>query len=204
SGTLQRALGMGKAAMVSDVGSFAELPDEICLKAPVDSSEEETLFEYLRLLVSRPDLGREMGFQAKQWVERECAWPTVADRYVEFLESVAQGGAWTGFAVPEPAEPPVSVTQAYLESWTGDSSGAREYLDTHITRLEKTLAITPPGVQQDRVLEMGAYMQITPVLHSKLGYGEVRGRYFGSAGEVDHKQIRSASGEEFECTIDLF
>src|SRR5439155_1315134 len=52
SGTLLRALGMGKAVVVSDVGSFREYPDEICLKAPVDAGEEEHLFEYLNLLVS--------------------------------------------------------------------------------------------------------------------------------------------------------
>src|ERR1700689_634376 len=44
SGTLLRALGMGKAVIVSDVGSFRECPDEICLKAPVDATEEDYLF----------------------------------------------------------------------------------------------------------------------------------------------------------------
>jgi glycosyltransferase involved in cell wall biosynthesis len=39
SGTLMRALGLGKAVIVSDVGSFREFPDEICLKVPVDSTE---------------------------------------------------------------------------------------------------------------------------------------------------------------------
>ena len=42
SGTLQRALGMGKAVIVSDVGSFRELPDDICLKAPVDCRGRRT------------------------------------------------------------------------------------------------------------------------------------------------------------------
>ena len=56
SGTLQRALGMGKAVIVSDVGSFRELPDDICLKTPVDATEEEHLFEYLNLLATRPSV----------------------------------------------------------------------------------------------------------------------------------------------------
>ena len=34
----------------------------------------------------------------------------------------------------------------------------------------------------DRILEMGAYLQITPALHTKLGYGEVRGCYYGKLG----------------------
>ncbi len=61
SGTLMRALGLGKAVIVSEVGSFRELPDAICLKAPVDASEEDHLFEYLNLLVSRPELRQSAG-----------------------------------------------------------------------------------------------------------------------------------------------
>jgi SAM-dependent methyltransferase len=77
-------------------------------------------------------------------------------------------------------------------------------LETHVTRLEKTLAITPPGGPQDRVLEMGAYLQITPALKTRLGYGEVRGCYYGKRGRVDTKEVVSDSGERFECEVDLF
>src|ERR1700689_1710679 len=86
SGTLLRALGMGKAVVVSDVGSFREYPDEICLKAPVDGTEEDHLFEYMNLLVARPEIAHALGARARQWVERECNWDLVAQRYVCFLE----------------------------------------------------------------------------------------------------------------------
>ena len=52
--------------VVSDVGSFREYPDEICLKAPVDASEEDYLFEYLNLLISRPEVARGMGARAQK------------------------------------------------------------------------------------------------------------------------------------------
>src|SRR5450432_4325786 len=68
SGTLLRSLGLGKAVLVSDVGSFAEYPDEICLKVPVDATEEDTLFEYLNLLTTRPDLRKALGQRARDWV----------------------------------------------------------------------------------------------------------------------------------------
>ena len=51
---------------------------------------------------------------------------------------------------------------------------------------------------------MGAYLQITPALKTRLGYGEVRGCYYGSAGTVNHKHVVSESGETFECEVDLF
>ncbi|HMC60806.1 MAG TPA: methyltransferase domain-containing protein, partial [Candidatus Solibacter sp.] len=74
----------------------------------------------------------------------------------------------------------------------------------HQTRLVKTLEITPPGTEGDRILEMGAYLQITPALRSKLGYGEVRGCYYGKPGRSDHREVTSAAGEHFACEIDHF
>jgi SAM-dependent methyltransferase len=41
-------------------------------------------------------------------------------------------------------------------------------------------------------------------LKTKLGYGEVRGCYYGPAGEVDHRSILSAADDRFECDLDLF
>src|SRR5580704_10361444 len=198
SGTLLRSLGMGKAVVVSEIGSFREYPDEICLKAPVDAGEEDCLFEYLNLLVSRPEFAKALGARARKWVERECNWNLVAQRYAHFLE----GKSWLEEKPSEPA-PPIAVPIEYIAQWTPSENGSREYIRTHQTRLEKTLAITPPGTAADRVLEMGAYLQITPALHSTLGYGEVRGCYFGPAGETVERTVTSETGETFACEIDL-
>ena len=209
SGTLMRALGLGKAVIVSEVGSFSELPESICLKAPVDASEEDHLYEYLNLLVSRPDLRQSIGAKAREWVETECTWPKVARRYADFLERIARNGAAPlppESSAPEPehiAPASVRVEAEYILSWAPDEA-ARGYMETHLTRFEKTLAITPPGSPEDRILEMGAYLQITPALKTRLGYGEVRGCYYGPAGKSDHRSVTSIEGESFECTLDLF
>ncbi len=47
-------------------------------------------------------------------------------------------------------------------------------------------------------------MQITPALKTKLGYGEVRGCYYGQLGKTDHKVVDSEDGEKFACDVDLF
>jgi glycosyltransferase involved in cell wall biosynthesis/SAM-dependent methyltransferase len=216
SGSLLRAFGLGKPVIVSNVGSFAEFPDDICLKAPVDAGEEDHLFEYLNLLVSRPDLARAMGKRARAWVERECCWDLAARRYLEFAQSVSEGRPWpSSIPEPQPATPAATEpectpepaqapsTAAYLRTWAiGQQSNL--YLDYHLTRLDKTLAITPPGGTEDRILEMGAYLQITPALKLRLGYGEVRGCYLGPSGQVDRRVITSSGGETFECEIELF
>ena len=216
SGTLMRALGLGKAVVVSEVGSFSELPETICLKAPVDASEEDHLFEYLNLLVSRPEVRKALGGRARQWVETECTWPQVARRYADFLERIARNGAPSaaenGGVSSHPkatldaktcAPPGVGVEPEYILSWAPDKS-AQGYIQTHITRFEKTLAITPRGASDDRILEMGSYLQITPALKTRLGYGEVRGCYYGPTGKVEERSVRSITGEEFHCALELF
>jgi len=230
SGSLQRALGLGKAVIVSDIGSFAELPDDVCLKVPIGPHEEDLIFEYLNTLVSRPDLARAMGARAQNWVERECNWGVVADRYVEFLDQVHHGTApLEAVVAPPPPEPPAVVdaepepeptptptpTQKEppvaapplvaieaITTWVQPES--RTYANIHKSRFVHTLEITPRGDASKSILEMGAYMQMTPALHFTLGYGIVRGCYYGPPGRVDHKVLTSESGEVFECDVDHF
>ena len=217
SGTLLRSMGLGKAALVSEVGSFREFPDDVCLKVPVGAGEEDTIFEYLNLLVSRPEVAQALGARARDYVAQQCNWPAVAKRYARFLEAVAEGREWKA------EEPVCSCVQAadqagsdgqpelphneaitpYLRGWAVDEESAG-YIERHQTRLEKTLSMIPPGGPDDRILEMGAYLQMTPALRDKLGYGEVRGCYYGEAGRVDHRSVTSASGETFACEIDHF
>ncbi len=205
SGTLLRAFGLGKAVVVSDVGAFAEFPDEICLKVPPGRGEEALIADYLQLLAQRGDLSRAMGERARRWVERECTWDRAAAMYTAFLRSVERGEEWTPPAAVEPSPPPAQITVPadYVRSW-GGGPHAVEYVETHLTRFQRTLDLTPPGGPEDSVLEMGAYLQITPSLKTRLGYGEVRGCYYGPAGTVERKSRESALGETFECEVDLF
>jgi len=218
SGSLQRALGLGKAVIVSDVGAFAELPQDVCLKVPVSPEkkheEEDFIFEYLSLLTSRPDLAREMGERAKDWVERECNWGSVAERYVEFLRAASEGTAGEGeYGAPRDEQKPVlqggspapqksEVKIETVEQWVAPD--AREYAGHHKSRFVQTLEMTPPGDASKSILEMGAYMQITPALKFQLGYGCVRGCYYGKLGVTDHKSVVSADGRKFECEVDHF
>jgi len=205
SGTLLRSLGLGRAVLVSDIGSFQEYPDAICLKVPVGAGEEDLIYEYLNLLVSRPDFAQALGQRARQWVARECPWDRVAARYLDFVlgREVPADVAPVEAAAPVPLPPAEPVTAQYIQSWA-EGEGALQYMAQHLSRFEKTLALTPPGGPDQRILEMGAYMQITPSLQTKLGYGEVRGCYYGPAGRVDHHEVASANGEKFVCDVDLF
>ena len=92
--------------------------------------------------------------------------------------------------------------RAFLRSLDLPNEGARKYLEIHLERIARTLTLVPPPGPSRRVLELGAYMQMTPALRCVLGYEEVRGAYYGSLGQVETKVI-TAGGEVFRCQIDL-
>jgi SAM-dependent methyltransferase len=290
SGTLARALGLGRAVIVSDVGSFSELPDDVCLKVPVGDEEEhlpighrplrieeitshtpmraevDLLTEYLTLLVTRPEVREAMGMRAREYVADQWNWSRVGDLYADWIRQVAAGpisletsrtgsegapadapedtteqGGRVAVAVagavqeytaprngsgggshrdappgheqesqasPVPAAKEISKSRAEIEEYIlgfcAHSLPDLTYVRKHLARLVRTIEITPPGAPSGRILEMGAYLHITPALKTVLGYGDVRGCYLGAAGRVDHRTARSESGEEFDCDIDLF
>jgi glycosyltransferase involved in cell wall biosynthesis len=98
SGIAIRSLCLGKPLVVSDVGWFAELPDGVALKVPVDEGEVETLAAALELLVTRVDVREEMGHAAAALARREHDVDRVAELYAAALEESA-GGATVGEAV---------------------------------------------------------------------------------------------------------
>lgn len=204
SGTSMRAFGMGRTVLVSDIGWSGELGDDVCVKIPRDRYEPDVVVETLAWLIEHPHERRTIGSQAQDWVRRECSWPRVAQRYVDFLERRLRKR--TAYSLPgAPIGPPKrSEVEAYLERWIRPDSPAGEYFRTHDYRLARTLQLTPRGQLDSRVLELGCYMQITPALKGLLGYGEVRGGYMGKAGGFHRSAKTAADGEHFACNIDLF
>jgi glycosyltransferase involved in cell wall biosynthesis len=93
SAMVVRALSLGKPIVVSDVGWFSELPDEVALKVQVDAEEVETLAAYLERLARDPVLRARMGQAARALAEQEHDAGRVADAYAQTLEEAAGGRA---------------------------------------------------------------------------------------------------------------
>ncbi len=98
SGTAIRALSLGRPLIVSDVGWFSELPDDVALKIPVDEHEAATLAAALELLATRPDVRSAMGAAAYDLGRREHDLGRVAESYLAAFEQAA-GGRAVGDAV---------------------------------------------------------------------------------------------------------
>jgi hypothetical protein len=93
SGSVIRQLSLGKPVVVSDGGWFAELPDSVALKVPVDAREEETLYAALELLARDEHARAVMSASALDFVRREHDLDRTAELYVAALEQSVGGAA---------------------------------------------------------------------------------------------------------------
>jgi glycosyltransferase involved in cell wall biosynthesis len=91
SGSVIRALSLGRPLVVSDVGWFSELPDDVALRVPVDEHEVDVLAGALDLLASDEIARRALGAAAGEYARREHDVERVAEAYAAALE-VAAGG----------------------------------------------------------------------------------------------------------------
>ncbi|HEY4360385.1 MAG TPA: methyltransferase domain-containing protein [Bryobacteraceae bacterium] len=139
------------------------------------------------------------------WVARLRGWLQNLDARLSRLDTESMG--------EEQIPPRLRYDEivSFVRSMDQPDDGARRYLEIHIPRIGRTLGLVPPPAPSDsdlghsgRILEMGAYMQMTPALQCVLGYKEVRGAYFGPLGRTDEKCASVNGKEVFRCFVDLF
>ena len=109
SGSVIRALVLGKPLVVSDVGWFAELPDDLALKVPVDAHEAKTLGAALELLAADTAARTAMSAAAREYARREHDLDRVADGYVAALEEASGAESVRDAVVGEVAEAAADV-----------------------------------------------------------------------------------------------
>jgi glycosyltransferase involved in cell wall biosynthesis len=86
SGSAIRALSVGRPLVVSALGWFAELPEDVARKVPVGEGEVDALVDALAAPAGDPDAVR-------AYVKREHGLEQVADAYAAALEQAAGGSA---------------------------------------------------------------------------------------------------------------
>jgi glycosyltransferase involved in cell wall biosynthesis len=85
SGTLMRLLGLGKAVVVTNEGSFAEIPDGCAAKVDLDEYEVPLLAATLERLAADPELRREMGANARRHMRAHHTLDGAAAAYAKVL-----------------------------------------------------------------------------------------------------------------------
>ncbi|MDX6512902.1 MAG: hypothetical protein QOE36_2406 [Gaiellaceae bacterium] len=93
SGTAIRALVLGRPLVVTDLGWFAELPDEVAVKVPPGEGEVEALAAALDGLLGDPQALAARGEAARLLARSEHDVEHVAEQYAAVLEEAAGGEA---------------------------------------------------------------------------------------------------------------
>ncbi len=91
SASLCRIMAAGVPAIVSNVGTFAELPDDAVVKIDPDEIAEALLLAYLRRLLGDVALRRRIGANARRHMLTEHNIEESAARYVAFIREVIEG-----------------------------------------------------------------------------------------------------------------
>ncbi|MDB5372790.1 MAG: hypothetical protein JWP04_1432, partial [Belnapia sp.] len=89
SGTVAQGLAAGACCVVSDTGSYAELPRDGVCHLPL-AGGARALAEALAALVAEAGRGRTIGAAGQRFAQAEMALPAVAARYRDVLEASAE------------------------------------------------------------------------------------------------------------------
>jgi len=90
SASLLRIMALGKPALVSDVGWYAELPGEVCCHVPLTPAgevDQEALTAAMLELADDPVARHEMGSQARAYVDQHHRLEDCARAYLSFIRA---------------------------------------------------------------------------------------------------------------------
>jgi len=88
SASVLRLMGAGVPVIVSDLGWYAELPDECVVKLPISESVSADLKSAVTCLLSHPEKRACLSQRSRDYVRAHHAAPQVARRYVDFIEYI--------------------------------------------------------------------------------------------------------------------
>jgi glycosyltransferase involved in cell wall biosynthesis len=90
SGTFTRALAEGRAAVVNNLGPFAEVPSDVCLKVEVDGDQAEQVARHLVRLAGDRAFASRLEARARAYARTALDPRRCAEMYLEVARTTAQ------------------------------------------------------------------------------------------------------------------
>lgn len=138
SGTLMRLLGLGRAVIVSDGGSFAELPDDCCVKIACDRRADGSLLAALLALADDPGLRRRLGDNARRHVTERHGLAEAARAYAAAVSTILDTPA-PGATPPLPDTRGIAAVLATDVGAALHTLGVDEHDDDALEAVARTL-----------------------------------------------------------------
>jgi glycosyltransferase involved in cell wall biosynthesis len=111
SGTLARALGMGAACVVTDVGAFSELPDDVVMKVPYGQPYDQALAQAIAPLFADPDRLRGLKQSALRFARKAWTVEKTVSAYAEAVGAAREAAPRTRHCALVRAETPAATAQ---------------------------------------------------------------------------------------------
>jgi glycosyltransferase involved in cell wall biosynthesis len=111
SGSLLHSMAAGRPVIVSETGSFVEVPRDSVLTLPVDELEERTLVAMFRLLATDHRIRDTIGTRARAFVANEHSMQRWVDGYIDAIRRLTGAGVQRSIVEldEEPVLPSVPV-----------------------------------------------------------------------------------------------
>lgn len=87
SASLLRAMTTGKPCLVSDVGWFGDLPDDLVIKIPIDEKEIINIADAIANLIEQPSLREKIGNNARNYTLKEHNPDRISQQIIEFIKN---------------------------------------------------------------------------------------------------------------------
>jgi glycosyltransferase involved in cell wall biosynthesis len=91
SGALLRQMGYARPTLITNCGSYAEIPDWAAVKIEPDMDESALLKAHLAALIKDPDFRESLGREASSYVRSECEIEKCVRSYADFITGIARG-----------------------------------------------------------------------------------------------------------------
>ena len=161
SASLLRLMAAGRPVLVSDTGSFQELPDDVVAKVPVDGLEEATVAAFFEAFAVDSGLARQLGENARAFVKREHSLNAMVAGYARVVREVFE----LNLPVPSAVD-----TDERLEMPNIDDSKRVDPLVESTARAMVELGLTGNGAVMQDVAQSLTELGLFP---DKMGYGNV-------------------------------
>jgi glycosyltransferase involved in cell wall biosynthesis len=90
SASLIRALLLGKASIVTDIGWFAELPNDVVIKIPVEGEEIKLLRDSIDRLISDPAYRQNLEMNARMYSKKHLDPDVIAQTVIKYIKHINQ------------------------------------------------------------------------------------------------------------------
>lgn len=90
SANILKIMAFAKPVLVSDVCELLDIPDNCCMKIPLNEAEEEKILKALHTLYQEPEQRNILGTQARNFVVEQHSMQQAADKYLTFCEKILE------------------------------------------------------------------------------------------------------------------